>query len=93
MAIVAWVGWLFLVILFALMMIRMILWIVGMFIPPLMDNGFARMVTSMTEPIIAPYRAILPAVNGIDFFSFIFSIIVIQLMMGFLDSLVHLTSR
>ena len=87
MAIVAWVAYYLLFFLFILMMLRVILWIVGMFIPPLMDNGFARMVTSMTEPIIAPYRAILPAVNGIDFFSFIFSIIVIQLMMGYLNSL------
>lgn len=87
MAIVAWVAYYLLFILFILMMLRVILWIVGMFIPPLMDNGFARLVTSMTEPIIAPYRAILPAVNGIDFFSFIFSIIVIQLMMGYLNSL------
>ena len=90
MAIVAWVAYYLLFFLFILMMLRVILWIVGMFIPPLMDNPFARMVTSMTEPIIAPYRAILPAVNGIDFFSFIFSIIVIQLMMNYLNMLAQL---
>lgn len=90
MVILAWIGYYLLFVLFILMMLRVILWIVGMFIPPLMDNAFARMVTSMTEPIIAPYRAILPAVNGIDFFSFIFSIIVIQLMMNYLNMLAQL---
>ena len=90
MAIVAQIGYILLFILFILMMLRVILWIIGMFIPPLMDNPFARMITSMTEPVIAPYRAILPAVNGIDFFSFIFSIIIIQIMMNFLNGLAHL---
>jgi hypothetical protein len=32
----------------------------------------------------------LPAVNGIDFFSFIFSIIIIQIMMNFLNHLAAL---
>ncbi len=90
MAIVAQIGYILLFILFILMMLRVILWIIGMFIPPLMDNAFARMITSITEPVIAPYRAILPAVNGIDFFSFIFSIIIIQIMMNFLNGLAHL---
>jgi YggT family protein len=90
MAIVAQIGYILLFILFILMMLRVILWIIGMFIPPIMDNPFARMLTSMTEPVIAPYRAILPAVNGIDFFSFIFSIIIIQIMMNFLNGLAHL---
>jgi len=90
MAIVAQIGYILLFILFILMMLRVILWIIGMFIPPIMDNAFARMLTSMTEPVIAPYRAILPAVNGIDFFSFIFSIIIIQIMMNFLNGLAHL---
>ena len=90
MAIVAQLGYIVLFILFILMMLRVILWIIGMFIPPIMDNAFARMLTSMTEPVIAPYRAILPAVNGIDFFSFIFSIIIIQIMMNFLNGLAHL---
>ena len=90
MAIVAQVGYILLFILFILMMLRVILWIIGMFIPPLMDNSFARLITSMTEPVIAPYRAILPAVNGIDFFSFIFSIIIIQIMMNFLTHLAAL---
>ena len=90
MAIVAEIGYILLFILFILMMLRVILWIIGMFIPPLMDNAFARMITSMTEPVIAPYRAILPAVNGIDFFSFIFSIIIIQIMMNFLSHLAAL---
>lgn len=90
MAILAQIGYILLFILFILMMLRVILWIIGMFIPPLMDNAFARMITSVTEPVIAPYRAILPAVNGIDFFSFIFSIIIIQIMMNFLNGLAHL---
>lgn len=90
MAIVAQIGYILLFILFILMMLRVILWIIGMFIPPLMDNAFARMIASMTEPVIAPYRAILPAVNGIDFFSFIFSIIIIQIMMNFLSHLANL---
>lgn len=90
MAIVALVGYILLFILFILMMLRVILWIISMFIPPLMDNSFARLITSMTEPVIAPYRAILPAVNGIDFFSFIFSIIIIQIMMNFLNHLAAL---
>jgi YggT family protein len=90
MAIVAQVGYILLAILLVLMMVRVILWIIGMFIPPLQDNPFARLITSMTEPVIAPYRAILPAVNGIDFFSFIFSIIIIQIMMGFLGHLAAL---
>lgn len=90
MAILVWIAYYLLLALFILMMLRIILWLVGMFIPPLMDNPFARLITSMTEPIIAPYRAILPAVNGIDFFSFIFSIIVIQLMMNFVNQLARL---
>lgn len=90
MAIVAQIGYILLFGLFILMMLRVILWIIGLFIPPLMDNQFARLLTSMTEPVIAPYRALLPAVNGIDFFSFIFSIIIIQVMMSFLSSLAHL---
>lgn len=90
MAFVAQIGYILLFILFILMMLRVILWFIGMFIPPLMDNAFARLITSMTEPVIAPYRAILPAVNGIDFFSFIFSIIIIQIMMNFLSHLAAL---
>ncbi|MDB5079203.1 MAG: hypothetical protein JWP00_1127 [Chloroflexi bacterium] len=90
MAILAWVAYYLLFALFIMMMLRVILWLIGMFVPPLMDNPFARMITSLTEPIIAPYRSILPAVNGIDFFSFIFSIIVIQLMMNYLSQLARL---
>jgi YggT family protein len=90
MAILAWVAYYLLLALFILMMVRIILWLIGMFIPGLMDNPFSRVITSLTEPIIAPYRAILPQVNGIDFFSFIFSIIVIQLMMNYLNQLARL---
>ncbi len=90
MAILAWIAYYLLLALFILMMVRVILWLVGMFIPALADNAFSRVIASLTEPIIAPYRAILPEVNGIDFFSFIFSIIIIQLMMNYLNQLARL---
>ncbi len=82
MAIVALLVYYLLFALFILMIVRMIMSWVGMFVPPLLDNAFSRLLASITEPVISPFRALLPSINGLDFFSFIFAIIMLQLMMS-----------
>lgn len=83
------VYWL-LVIMFVVMIVRMIVSLIALFVPPLMDNPFSRMLASITEPIIAPYRAMLPTVKGIDLFSFIFAIIILQIMISFVGGLANI---
>ncbi len=81
------IGYWLLLALFIVMIVRMIVSLIAIFVPPLMDNGFSRFLASMTEPVISPFRALLPTINGIDFFSFIFAIIMLQLMMQFVGGL------
>jgi uncharacterized protein YggT (Ycf19 family) len=83
------VYWL-LVIMLVVMIVRMIVSLLSLVVPPLADNPFSRMLASITEPIIAPFRAFLPTFNGVDFFSFIFAIIMLQIMMNFVNIFANL---
>ncbi len=67
--------------------LRFIMWIIGMIVPPLMDSGFSRFLASMTEPIISPFRTLVPEIRGIDLFSFVFAYIMLQIMTSFVGGL------
>lgn len=87
MVVLALIAYYMLLVLFVIMIISMIMSWIALAVPPLANNGFYRFLQSVTAPVISPFRALLPAINGIDFFSFIFAIVMLQLMMNFVGRL------
>src|SRR5471032_2749680 len=69
------VDWLFLNILFYAMIISVIL----SWVAPGSHNPGAELVAQITEPVLAPFRRILPSLGGLDI-SPIFAFILIQLL-------------
>lgn len=73
--------------------LRFILGWLGMLIPPLINNGFYKLIVSVSEPIMAPFRPLMPAINGIDLFSFIFASIMVQIMLNLVGILANAGGR
>ncbi|HEX2913812.1 MAG TPA: YggT family protein [Chloroflexia bacterium] len=82
--IVFWIVYVFYIIL----IVRAIISLVAMFVPPFMDNPFYRFLAGMTDPVITPFRSLLPTINGLDLFSFIFAFILVRVVLiSYLGSL------
>jgi uncharacterized protein YggT (Ycf19 family) len=67
--------------------VNFICWIISMAIPPFQESAFFRFIQSIVNPIVQPFRGIIPAVNGVDFFSFMFAIIFVYIIRGFVGML------
>lgn len=72
-----------------LLFARMICWIIAMIVPPFADNVINRILASLTEPMIRPFRAVLPTINGIDIVSFIFASVFISVVRRMLQILAN----
>ncbi len=70
----------------ALLVMLIMSWVV-VAVPPLGQNPFFRILVSMTEPIIAPFRTLLPVIKGLDLFSFIFAYMMLRIMLGLVGTL------
>ncbi len=84
------IGYTLLYILNLAILLRVLLWLVGMFVPPLADTGFGRFLNSVTEPIISPFRLLVPTINGIDLFSFLLAVIILRIMLTFVGDFANL---
>ena len=73
------------------MYVRILIWLLAMLIPDMantfMSNGFYRLAFSLTEPLISPFRRIVPMTGSVDWFSFIFANISIYIMINFMSEL------
>ena len=81
-------------IVFFAMIARMILWLVLMFFPDLervfTGNIFYQTVFSLSEPMIAPFRSVLPTISRIDIFSFVFASIILQIVRSYIGMMAGL---
>jgi uncharacterized protein YggT (Ycf19 family) len=64
-----------------------ICWVISLAVPTITGTGFYRFVQGVINPVVQPFRAVIPTVNGIDFFSFILAFAFLQIVRSFVGGL------